>query len=105
MADRLLSRVNSLDRLFATPPGDVAEQRRRDRVIEYDVTHLRFAPGADTLLVISNVSKGNYGCSAGNLSCRDSTIISKAMKMCSSFLKIYKMQFSLIRFVHGGEFF
>ncbi|KAF9786252.1 hypothetical protein BJ322DRAFT_775178 [Thelephora terrestris] len=34
MADRLLSRVNSLDRLFATPPGDVAEQRRRDRVID-----------------------------------------------------------------------
>ncbi|KAF9778477.1 hypothetical protein BJ322DRAFT_498179 [Thelephora terrestris] len=34
MADRLLSRVNSLGRLFATRPGDVAEQRRRDRVID-----------------------------------------------------------------------
>jgi len=33
--DGLLSRIATLEGLFETPPGDVAEQRRRDGLIRY----------------------------------------------------------------------
>ena len=38
--DGLLSRIAALEELFATPPGDVAEQRRRDGLIRYVVIPL-----------------------------------------------------------------
>jgi len=35
--DGLLSHITALEQLFATLPGDVAEQRRRAELIRYDV--------------------------------------------------------------------
>lgn len=45
----LISRVASMDALFAIPPGDVAELRRREEVIRYDVV-----PPSDSVLTLAS---------------------------------------------------
>ena len=49
----LLSRVASLDELFAAPPNGLADQRRRDQVIRYGIV-----PPLRSVLTLSSELKG-----------------------------------------------
>ena len=56
----LRARVQAIESLFATPPDDVAEQRRRSKLIRYFVSSLS-ATVAEFPSAISSSSKINCG--------------------------------------------
>ena len=104
----LLQRIASLEALFATPPGDVDEQRRRYDLIWYVV----IPPYARTNLlaltpppVSLRASRGSCGRCTGNWSRRSPLLtVPEAMKMCLGPSRIYKKQSSSIRFVRDLRF-
>ena len=89
-----------MEALFATPPGDVAEQRRRSELRGYaDIPPADF--GAEFLLASSRVSRDNCGRCTENQDRGDLVAIFKMIKMYLGSSKICRRPFSVIRFVHN----
>ena len=59
--ENLLSRVTALEALFATPPGEVIEQRRRNGLIRYAVIPPVNFPLLVTMLSYSQQAQGHRG--------------------------------------------
>jgi hypothetical protein len=97
-----LSRLGPLEALFATPPGNVVEQRRRTGLIRCATSGHLYIPIPNFLPASSRASRNNCGY------CRDcSGLLArlKQVKMCSAFSTTYKRQSFTIRFVHDLMFF
>ena len=100
----LLSHVVALEDFFDSRPGDVAEQRRRDELIEYVVVP-PFELGSECLLASLNGYENNWGRFAGRQGCSNLEITFETMKIYSEFSRIYKRQYSTIRFVRDLKIF
>ena len=83
----LLSRVISLDELFVAPPSDMADKRRRDEVVWYDIIPPSLLT-ADSLLVSSRASRDICSCCLRTRGCHGLSITLDTMRMFPGFLRI-----------------
>ena len=88
--------------LFAASPGDVPELRRRNELILYVVSP-RLPASAEFLPANSGTSRENCSHRAGSQGFSNLSITFNAMY--SNLSRIYKRQYSTIRFVHSPSLF
>lgn len=95
----LRSRIATLEVLFDSPAGDMAETKRREELLAYVISLYLFVLGAQSSLGNSKPTRKRCDHCARSLCLCALLIMSKTTKMFPGFSKIYKRLSTTIRFV------